>query len=126
MSNFTDTDKFLKKLKIKKSSGVALLPDDVMKSRYMHMIEEVNEFQCSNNMSDIHGCVDALIDVVYIALGTDNMLGLNEDQWNECWDKVHAANMSKELSLDTEGHKLGVKKPANFIAPDFASVLGAE
>ena len=31
-----------------------------------------------------------------------------------------------ELSLDTEGHKLGVKKPANFIAPDFASVLGAE
>ena len=126
MSNFTDTDKFLKKLKIKKSSGIALLPDDVMKSRYMHMIEEVNEFQYSNNMSDIHGCVDALIDVVYIALGTANMLGLNEDQWNECWDKVHAANMSKELSLDTEGHKLGVKKPANFIAPDFASVLGAE
>jgi hypothetical protein len=126
MSNFTDTDKFLKKLKIKKSSGIALLPDDVMKSRYAHMIEEVNEFQYSNNMSDIHGCVDALIDVVYIALGTANMLGLNEDQWNECWDKVHAANMSKELSLDTEGHKLGVKKPANFIAPDFASVLGAE
>ena len=90
------------------------------------MIEEVNEFQYSNNMSDIHGCVDALIDVVYIALGTANMLGLNEDQWNECWDKVHAANMSKELSLDTEGHKLGVTKPANFIAPDFASVLGAE
>ena len=126
MSNFTDTNKFLDKLGIKKSSGIALLPDDVMKARYMHMVEEVNEFQYSNNMSDMHGCVDALIDVVYIALGTANMLGLTEKQWNECWDKVHVANMSKEINIDASGHKLGVTKPANFIAPDFAHVLGAE
>ena len=116
MSNFTDTNRPLNKLKIRKSSNVALLPDDIMKARYMHMVEEINEFSYSNNMSDIHGCVDALINVVYTALGTANMLGLNEGQWNECWEKVHFANMTKELSL----------KPANFTAPDFSNVLGAK
>ena len=97
MSNFTDTNRSLNKLKIRKSSNVALLPDDVMKARYSHMMEEVNEFSYSNNMSDLHGCVDALINVVYIALGTANMLGLTEQQWDECWEKVHFANMAKEI-----------------------------
>jgi predicted HAD superfamily Cof-like phosphohydrolase len=126
MSMYTDTSEFLSNVDIKQAQGPTLLIDDVMKARHKHMIEEANEFLYSNNMSDIHGCVDALIDVVYVALGTANMMGLTEEEFVECWRKVHIANMKKEAIKDKNGHKLGVVKPEGWLSPDFASVLGAE
>lgn len=126
MSMYTDTSEFLSKMDIKQAQGPGLLPDDVMKARHKHMIEEVNEFVFSNNMSDLNGCVDALVDVIYVALGTANMMGLTEDEFAECWRRVHEANMKKESIEDIDGHKLGVVKPKGWLSPDFADVLGAE
>jgi predicted HAD superfamily Cof-like phosphohydrolase len=126
MSMYTDTSEFLSHVDIKQAKGPNLLHDDIMKARHKHMIEEANEFVYSNNMSDLHGCVDALVDVIYVALGTANMMGLTEDEFAECWRRVHEANMAKTAVKDKDGHKLGVVKPKGWLAPDFADVLGAE
>jgi predicted HAD superfamily Cof-like phosphohydrolase len=62
---------------------------------------------------------DALIDLIYIALGTIHLHGWN---FNEGWRRVHDANMRKVLSSKENpgkyGAKIDVVKPANWIAPD--------
>ena len=100
----------------------ALLQNKVMTDRLAHLTEEVQEFGFANNMSDLDGCVDALIDTVYVALGTAVMMGVSEDQFRKCWLRVHEANMKKEVKK-IDGHKFGVSKPANWQAPEFSDIL---
>ena len=119
---YNDVNEFLNKVQIETQSEPQLLANHVMVNRFNHMQEELNEFQYANNMSDLHGCVDALIDLVYVALGTSKMMGLSEEQWTECFNRVHDANMQKTYGK-VEGHKFGVKKPDDWKAPNFNGVL---
>lgn len=119
---YNDINDFLNKVQIETQATPQLLANEVMINRYNHMFEELSEFSQSNNMSDLHGCVDALVDLVYVALGTARMMGLSEQQWNECFKRVHDANMTKTYGK-VEGHKFGVKKPDNFQPPNFDGIL---
>jgi predicted HAD superfamily Cof-like phosphohydrolase len=100
----------------------ALLQNKVMADRLEHLKEEVDEFGYANNMSDLPGCVDALIDTVYVALGTAIMMGLDENKFRECWLRVHQANMKKEVKK-MAGHKFGVSKPAGWRSPELGDIL---
>ena len=122
---YAHVEEFLRQVKIKQAAEPTLLDNEVMVNRYNHMFEELSEFAQSNNMSDLHGCVDALVDLVYVALGTASMMGLNEDHWQDCFDRVHEANMTKKHG-PVEGHKFGVVKPDNFKAPNFKGILPEE
>ena len=123
---FTEIEEFLRKMKIKQAASPRLLDDAVMKKRYNHMIEEINEFAHSNAMSDLDQCVDALVDVVYVALGTAAMMGLNEDHFEDCFERVHLANMEKKAVKEEGGHKFGVVKPEGWEAPNFKGILEQE
>lgn len=57
--------------------------------RYRWMQEELDEFLES---SDIYGQADAMIDLIYFALGTMVEMGLRPQ---ELFDAVHKANMAK-------------------------------
>lgn len=122
-SNYSDTKEFLDKLRIevKKVPSLPAYSDKI--KRYEHMLEECEEFLEAN---DLQGVVDSLIDIVYIALGTANMCGVDEETWNKCWARVHKANMAKEVNHNLSNKKLGVYKPKGWVAPDFADVLGAD
>jgi predicted HAD superfamily Cof-like phosphohydrolase len=62
---------------------------------------------------------DALVDLVYVALGTAVQLGL---PWRALWDDVHAANMRKAEGEATD-HKLGIVKPPGWVGPRTLGIL---
>jgi len=69
---------------------------------------------------------DGLADLVYVALGTAQLMRL---PFNEVWDEVHRANLTKERASSAEdprstrGHTLDVVKPADFRAPDVEGII---
>lgn len=64
---------------------------------------------------------DALVDLVYFALGTAVMLGL---PWQQLWDDVHRANMSKVRGIKpTRGHAADVVKPDGWVGPRTEEIL---
>lgn len=80
--------------------------------------EEMTETFDAVREKDPEEVVDGLIDLCVFAIGTLDVFGVNP---NEAWDKVYAANMSKEC-----GVKLGrpnpfglpdLLKPADWVAP---------
>ena len=119
---YQEVNTFINKMKIPVMSSPALLKNKVMADRLEHLKEEVEEFGYANNMSDLPGCVDALIDTVYVALGTAIMMGLDEDKFRECWLRVHQANMKKEVKK-IAGHKFGVSKPDGWQSPELGDIL---
>ena len=127
MSNYTDTNDFLKKLKIHRADRPSRLATKLMKHRIAHMQEEVDELMQAHVDKDLEGQVDALIDLAYLVMGTANMMGITEEDWHACWNEVHKCNMNKETYTDkTDCKKLGVRKPRGWVAPDFSDVIGAD
>jgi len=66
-----------------------LLPEDRVEKRYKWMLEELEELRKSNS---IHDQADAVIDLIYFALGTLVEMGVNPAPLFEI---VHEANMKK-------------------------------
>jgi len=60
---------------------------------------------------------DALLDIVYVALGTADMQGF---PWQEGFDLVQAANMKKIPA--TADHKK-ITKPDGWLPPDIAGLI---
>ena len=124
MPRYEDVQDFLIKFRIRQNE----IPDadtdlGILDKRFQHMQEELMEFMYSKNCDDLHGMVDALIDLVYVAYGTAAILGLNSEQWQECFEEVHRANMEKVKDTKDKSHKVGVKKPDGWKAPDFTDIL---
>lgn len=65
---------------------------------------------------------DALVDLVYFALGTAVMLGL---PWQELWDDVHRANMAKVRGIGPRGHQVDCIKPPGWVGPKTLAILEA-
>lgn len=68
---------------------------------------------------------DALLDLVYVAMGTAHFLGY---PWQEGWDLVQRANMSKvraqkDGSDSKRGSSFDVVKPAGWTPPDIEGLL---
>lgn len=87
--------------------------------RYKFMIEELHEYEEAVRAGDLVKAADALADLVYVALGTAAFHGLPFD---EIWDAVHGANMTKIRTPSKEQSKRGstfdVIKPPDFISPE--------
>ena len=87
--------------------------------------EELDELCLSYEDSDLEGCADALIDLVYVAMGTALMMGL---PWEKLWNEVQRANMAKRLakpdgSDSKRGSPLDVVKPPGWVGPDHSAAL---
>jgi predicted HAD superfamily Cof-like phosphohydrolase len=92
------------------------------------MLEELREFADASglalhndkfvpmvNAQSLAGQADALVDLVYVALGTASLMGL---PWDELWDDVHQANMRKLL-----GSQGDVVKPPGWRGPQTEAIL---
>lgn len=88
-------------------------------ARIKHMQEELNEYIQSVQNNDREGQLDALIDLVYVALGTAYYENFNFD---EAFKTVHSANM-KKIQQSTERSKWDVVKPKGWTPPNIKEYI---
>lgn len=82
-------------------------------ARVKHMQEELSEYAKAVAQNDIEGQLDALVDLVYVALGTAHYENFDFDG---AFTEVHTANM-KKIQRATERSKWDVVKPVGWTAP---------
>lgn len=102
-----------------------LMDMDRAKARYKWMLEEIDEFIEATENKDLVEQADAMIDVIYFALGTLVELGIPP---KELFDIVQKANMSK-LWEDGKPHynEIGkVIKPSTWEDPHEKTVAAIE
>lgn len=93
--------------------------DEMLMYRIKFLREELKEFEDAvENGNDVEA-FDALLDLVYVAMGTAYVCNF---PWNEGWEHVQAANMLKKRVKNSGESKRGsqydVVKPDGWIAPN--------
>ena len=106
---------FHKKFGLEYNDGPRRLPAELEKFRFRFMEEELFEYESSVVLVDQ---LDALVDLVYVAMGTAYLHGFNFD---EAFKRVHEANMKKKRSVGTllsgRGSVWDVVKPDDWEPP---------
>lgn len=126
LSNFEDVAAFHEKFGLRCDGGPAILDSETSRFRLKFLEEELMEFRVSVISDDLPGMADALVDLVYVAMGTAYMMGL---PWQQLWNEVQRANMSKVRANNVDeskrGSALDVIKPTGWKGPDIEGVLNA-
>ena len=91
-----------------------------LQERIDFLQEELDEFKKACDEQDLAEQADALVDLVYVALGTANMLGLPFD---ELWSDVQRANMAKKRGVGKRGHLVDCIKPEGWVGPKTMDIL---
>ncbi len=90
--------------------------------RIKFLEEEMNELSTAETADDV---VDALIDLCVVAIGT---LDLFDVSANIAWDRVHEANMNKQVGIkESRPNPLGLPdlvKPEGWTAPSHKDNVG--
>jgi predicted HAD superfamily Cof-like phosphohydrolase len=102
------------------------LDHSVWQFRVNFMQEELDEFTDAWADGDLPKMADALVDLVYVALGTAHLMHI---PFNDVWAEVQRANMAKVRANSADDprssrkHTLDVVKPAGWQPPDVKAVL---
>lgn len=100
------------------------LPIDAEKFRLGFLYEELEEYERAIDEGDLAKQFDALLDLVYVAVGNAIIQGF---PWQEGWDLVQAANMAKVRAERADESKRGstydVVKPSGWTPPDIEGLL---
>lgn len=118
---FDDVVQFHTKFGINYQGKPRVLPQGEQGNRLRFLNEELEEYRmamllCTRELEaddldkaefnhNLAECLDALVDLVYVAMGTAHLHGFD---FNEAWRRVHAANMLKTRG---EGWKKVIKPP---------------
>lgn len=130
-SNFEDVGEFHAKFglhRVTSEGGTMPQPvtDDLIRFRTAFMLEEIEEFiDAAHETYDHAGMFDALLDLVYVAMGTAHLLGY---PWQTGWDEVQRANMQKQRaaadgSNSKRNSQWDVIKPEGWKAPGIREIL---
>ena len=105
---------------------VNMIPGDEAGDLWEFITEELGEFLEAETVAEE---VDALLDIIYFAVGGLAKAGLSPRQMHYCMTAVHEANMTKSLGRkdsrpDIQG--TDAKKPDDFVDPNetIAEILG--
>lgn len=119
-----DIKNFHEKFKLPQRKIGAKPLKEIVDFRIKFMLEELQEFNESIVDNDLAGSLDALVDLVYVALGTAYLLNL---PFADAWREVQKANMAKVRAKSKKQSKRGttydVVKPKGWTAPDIKSLL---
>lgn len=80
--------------------------------------EELEEFYNSIINSDRVESVDAIFDIIFVAIGTAHKMWMSIDDINYAWNEVCDSNFTK-LPIDKDDNGK-IKKSENFFAPDLS------
>lgn len=118
---YQDVTDFHVKFDIDYEGKPRLLPEELQRFREKFLDEELDEFKKAFESKDLAKAFDALIDLAYVLYGTAHLMGL---PWNQGWNLVHQANMTKRKALNASeskrGYAMDVVKPEGWISPDGA------
>ena len=122
-----DIDQFHKKFKFEKNLKVGI-PDDneLVNFRTSFLMEELAEYTQAITKKDAAGALDALVDIVYIALGTAWLFNL---PFEKAWNEVQKANMKKirtKSKSKKRGTSVDVVKPKGWTPPDIEQIIEEE
>lgn len=120
MSHFNDVKEFHQKFGLIWADTPGHLTTRKLVERIEFMSEELDEFIDAAHKQDLAQQADALVDLVYVALGTAVQLGL---PWQALWDDVQAANMRKIRGMTKRGHQVDVSKPPGWVGPQTEQIL---
>lgn len=87
------------------------------------MYEELHEFTLASNTNNVGEAVDAMIDLIYFAIGRCYEMGIPIHKLTECWNKVQEKNMQKTLGKKNRGTEIDAAKPEGWTAADLNEVL---
>ena len=119
-----DIKDFHEKFGLKYEGKPRTLPNELRVFRIDFMDEEISEYAMASAQKDLHDQLDALVDLVYVALGTATLHGFN---FPEAWRRVHEANMKKVRATDIKDSKrrsiYDVIKPLGWEPPDLSDLV---
>ena len=122
-----DIDTFHKKYKFEKNDKVGIPEDnELVNFRTSFLVEELAEYTQAITKKDSAAALDALVDIVYIALGTAWLFNL---PFEKAWKEVQTANM-KKIRAKSKSKKRGtafdVIKPKGWKAPNIDQIVEEE
>lgn len=131
MKMFNDVYDFHKKFDLPTGDTFAPqpLPNKLKEFRSKFLQEELDEFKLALESDDIIEQIDGLLDLVYVAHGTLQMMGLPAPLVEACWNDIQRSNMSKvraEHSDDIRSKRknsFDVVKPDDFVPPRIKQIL---
>lgn len=120
MSMWSDIVTFHNKFEIPQAKTPTLnVAEGLMDFRVKFMKEELDEFVEALLVNDRVQAFDALLDLVYVAMGTAYICRF---PWERGWQIVQEANVTKQRVKCAEDSKRGSKydvvKPEGWVAPD--------
>lgn len=119
-----DIKDFHEKFALQPLAKPGFLSEELMRFRMKFLHEEMGELEDAVLSNDLTEVFDALIDIVYVALGTAYLMGLPTRQG---WDEVHTSNMAKIRAPNAAASKCGsasdVVKPLGWKKPDLEKIL---
>tara|TARA_R110000850_G_scaffold171245_1_gene296632 strand:+ start:169 stop:615 length:447 start_codon:yes stop_codon:yes gene_type:complete len=122
-----DINKFHNKFGFKKGEKVGIPEDsELVNFRTSFLMEELAEYTQAITKKDEAAALDALIDIVYIALGTAWLFNL---PFEKGWREVQKANMSKvraKSKSKKRGTAFDVIKPKDWKAPNIDRIVEEE
>jgi|TARA_R100001163_G_scaffold50392_1_gene37886 predicted HAD superfamily Cof-like phosphohydrolase len=122
-----DIDQFHKKFKFEKNDKVGIPENnELVNFRTSFLVEELAEYTQAITKGDSAAALDALVDIVYIALGTAWLFNL---PFEKAWNEVQKANMSKvrtKSKSKKRGTSFDVVKPKGWQAPDIEQIIEEE
>lgn len=122
--NFADVRAFNEKFGIAYQGPPKHLDPETAAYRIRFMQEELHEYIAAYRDGDLEKQFDALLDLVYVAMGTAVFQGF---PWEQGWREVQRANMAKVRATSEQeskrGSKLDVIKPPGWCGPDIKRVL---
>ena len=108
---FEDVKAFQTKFGVPMPSENQVLNDDAYNFRLGFLNEEKQEFIDSHVNKDFEGCIDALLDEVYVACGTALMMGVTSTQWLLVTNHV----LSNDLATSTMPRGSVAKRGLHFL-----------
>lgn len=101
-----------------------MLSNDVEQFRINFMKEELQEYEDARTLEDK---IDALVDLVVVAMGTAYLHGFD---WTPHWEEVFRANMDKvrvaNASESKRGSPIDLRKPDGWQGPNHTKILCAK
>ena len=129
MTNFDDVGDFHEKFGLDnvthRGAGERVFNPELMEFRIKFLHEELQEFEDATVTRNAEDMFDALLDLVYVAMGTAHLLGF---PWQAGWDEVQRANMTK-VRAQADGSNsrrlssFDVVKPPGWTPPRIGEVL---
>lgn len=122
MTQFKNVADFHNKFGLSYNGKPTFLEPEEQKFRIKCLYEELREYEQAVADEDLPEQFDALVDLVYFALGTAHRQGF---PWSHYFDRVHQANMSKsqEARKQRRGWNMEITKPEGWQSPDATDLL---